>query len=552
MGFPRGPHRLSRFSCRRTFMTRTHLLQSICILAIMVLLLPGLPARAQSDDQFSDSLERLANGPGIQSLMRCPWDTESVPPRREDRLLLVIVEARLLPLVDAPILADGSASQPRLSAFTVWDLSPALKQWRGDLMAAGFAPRFVRLQLAPAARSILGLRSLIGGVRSANPALAGVILVGSFPQARIERRRITAAATVDGNKELQIFPRPITTRADIVLADFDADWAKLYVDGTRSVPTLELVPDNPPGNWPASGQILESSRFSFANTTIQNCFYIQDDTYVAPAGFDKPKLKLKIDLGHKHPEIGGRDRSGLNPVARPDFPLSRIDARAAAVDERGQHDFVLERRLLVEYFERLHELRSRSGRGTEVAVISAPADGRGIAERRPVGSVPLRCADATLADFIRWLALPARTRIIEAPAERGALRFGTAYSPSSLELLSGTRRSVDGRFDAALARTLWRSGHTAASGGLYLLTRDAGSADGFAPENALFLLNGQAVIAYSSAVGEIWLPGQEGSVGEAWLGMFQRESNRTPDATAADAKRAYAWTLSGDWTLFFR
>lgn len=420
--------------------------------------------------------DRNADGdPAIISLSFLNFEQggEEIP--HNARMVLVLVESRLLiPLAGAE------------------DLQPQLLRFKGDLRAEGFFSRAIRADLYQGARhqdgrTLLALRSFLRVIWNTFPNFLGVVLVGSFPEATLVRRTIwhpsfnvTIAGVLYRNTPyLAIEPEMIAARSEIVLADLNGRWEKLYHENPEALESIRALPDAATANtqWPVDGDIFSSTAFDRTTTSYRDFFFINDSDY---AVLNDPPGKLRIFIHHRqlHPELAAADRNLPNPLARPDILVSRVNARYIAVnpdtnivgdngvrplDANGypqsftstqnydswlgffRQDPVLERRVLCDYFDLNH--RHRTGcfadlpfRAGAIGARGNPHPNRTIGA--PTGYVnqasskfqpPLVQEAATLLDYVRWSKQPAVLRCIQAHSGRFSSEFHGAYTTADLE-----------------------------------------------------------------------------------------------------------------------
>ncbi len=331
-----------------------------------------------------------------------------------------------------------------------------------------------------------------------------------------------------------------------------------------------------------------------------------------------------------NPELAPGDRLLPNPIAHPDIAVSRINAYNVAVrpdpavvgtdgrffldangepqafhtnqnlDLRGEgmvRDPVLERRLLVEYFDRNHQHRSGafSNLPYRTAAIAAETFGVGgmnaylaHASNRFAPSVAVD--HANLLEYVQWLQRPAVLRGIDCHGTPWYTSFEEDYQAADLEAAAGgkpwrwiqdgneVRPSLEGlgKFaDVFLHKTLWYNRLLRGQGASVVVHKSceanspARAAD--LPYNAplyatwqnvegmLFYLNTVAVIARAKVFNDFpkgftdaLAASPHTTLGAAWKATFDNEAadaSLAQDSESVRAKSSYNWSLLGDWTL---
>lgn len=258
-------------------------------------------------------------------------------------------------------------------------------------------------------------------------------------------------------------------------------------------------------------------------------------------------------------------------------------------------DAWLERQLLIDYLERNH--RYRRGMiapqkvpaslahdlpsGYEV-LKAAASDWQGLSDReRDVHGRP------DLAQAVAWFDRPALLRTIRAHSDP----YGSAFDGAPVDRLeqaiggpfygwiaaadgvtpSARDAAKHGRLDFAVLYSRWRNRRSFDAASFYIHTGcEAISPGGYArwpytdPRHArmngaaavLFFADGLALVGrakvfYDEPRGFCEVLREGGSVGDAWRRYFDLESAEPMDRVGGDIgrKRAYFWSLLGDWTL---
>jgi len=599
------------------------------------LLLSGAAATAPLDDLLQRYCKYDLDGDGTAEIERLkPMDFEKTEGVTGGLPLLVLVEERLL------------AHIPK-SKLTATDLRARLQQFSRDLTREGWSPRFVlaRVYSGPEhqdGRTLLALRRLLIDVRAAQPGFAGVVLVGSFPEALLVRRwiwhrralhnmKIGAVKVASRTPYLRMVPEIIAERAELVLADLDGQWEAVYRRGPVSLASLGLLPQEGwPEEWPSEGGSYSSPHFNHTHRKLEDIFWIEDDRWtVTKAG---QTLTATTFPALRHPELADVDRGSNNPIARPEIIVSRINARHIAVsprpgfvDQSGRpqtmsadqklslkiehfwrRDPALERRILVDYFDRNHRFRTGRSRGHRFRAAAVTYGSRGefsaaslakyLAATSPAFEAPVVKNNANILEYVRWLRAPAVLRGIMAHSSPWNSAFSGKYSVEALEAETGppwrwalaenekapkdtvrhtyvpTFRQQRGHADLYLHRTLWENGVLGNAGaslyihpGCQLNSPNGASTLPYShahygswqtAEGVLFFLNGLAVVSRAKVFydwprgfpSELAKPGAV--LGSGWVRYFQEEANDAKlAARVASCKRSYTWSVIGDWTL---
>jgi hypothetical protein len=370
--------------------------------------------------------------------------------------------ARVLVLVEGRLARAADGEQ---------DLAPRLARLTADLGAEGYRAHALAVDLAPSelhqdGRYLLALRELVRAC-AADDELAGVLLVGHFPDAFVvrtcnwrKRGDVQVGATRHtGVHFLRRVPEDVAHRADIVLADLDGRWEDVYVQPRTRLETVTAVYA---GAIPArGGPCVDLARGAL---TYEDFFHVSDgklevrETLGADGAVAGHSLLLD-DRSGDH-ECADTDRARPNVLARPDVLVSRLDARGTALRPRAdiagvageflldahgvpqavefespavvpawdavwELDPALERRLLAEYLDRNHAYRTRAAPVAWRASSIACGLGSGYREMaRAAGD--WQAGDAELADIagqptlgrlVDWLAYPAVLRTLRAHSD---------------------------------------------------------------------------------------------------------------------------------------
>jgi hypothetical protein len=390
-------------------------------------------------------------------------------------------------LVDPRVVTDDPSIQMSRFEMSLW-----LGLLGSDIASDGFFPYFIEASVYAGpqhqdGRTLLALRRFIKEVRGHYP-VAGVLLVGSFPDASIVRSvfvkggsdnpidfKSGSAPVSRAGHFLSLWSEFITPRAEIVLGDMDGNWEALYRETPFTVTNYNALPLEPTTAYPANGQVLETPHYQAMNATFTDVFFIQD--HQVSTWTDSGWLRLSIQsLDEPSPEASASDRLRPNRIARPEILVSRIDPRRVAVmpttppdldgksplDASGrpqklrfsaptdvvwQRDGNLERRLIADYIARSHRFRLGYDNGQPFRTSAVRALNSGLVSpasfntdlRRSSDSfgTSLSTDDATLLDYIVWLKQPAVLRGIAAHSDPVNSQFGAISQPFALELATG-------------------------------------------------------------------------------------------------------------------
>ena len=487
--------------------------------AVALVVLTSLAAPAAFADDFRDIVAAHSqldyNQDGVREIEALSLlfdDDTAVTTPSSARLIVVLVEERLLQTIPG-------------SPYSASDLTDRLDRWRSDLRAQGFLPKMVRTRVYDGpthqdGRTVLALRELFKETKRSYPSFQGAVLVGSFPEAMLLRSILWRK----NDDRLMTRPDPVARRSDLVLADLDGNWPLTYQQPTTSLDTfnatqLTASPMNPE-EWPCVDCVLESRDFFPDTVTYEDFFYVRDDDYSLSVGGSPgaPVTTITIDAVERGLELSAADRSQINPIARPEIIVSRINARHVAVipdpsfadssglswlDSNGKpqavqsfqpptwvRDPALERQLLVEYFDRNHDYRAGNGnRPFRPATASFPE------EHFPISSLtsfaqeaaddfgsPETYEEPDLDVFAHFLRKQAVLKGIHTHAARTQTLVGDDYPVSSLEGQVGTElwnwvqsglwrvpslADLGENADHRLYYSMWRNGALADTGGVF-------------------------------------------------------------------------------------
>lgn len=264
----------------------------------------------------------------------------------------------LLVLVEPRLLNDRRGPEPG----KLLSLRPSLETYAADLAREGWQTFVTAMQVYDGpvhqdGRTLLAMREYVRQVKRALPDLAGVVIVGSFPEAKLVRQynwrqhepTVLHAGTpaeekFDGKRvfRLRSVPEPIAGRSELVLSDLDGRWETLYHQGPEELTSLMAVyPDvTPPGKdwaeglWDTFPLQGPTTHYEKGTVRFEDFFLIDDGRFTAePAPGEGINLRLRDDQCDD--ECSPADRQCPNPMAHPDILVSRIDARHIALKPKA-------------------------------------------------------------------------------------------------------------------------------------------------------------------------------------------------------------------------
>jgi len=589
---------------------------------------------------------------------------------RDRGLVLVLVEKRLL--------AELGGNAP-----SIGDLRESLERFQEDLEADGYHACMLTVELYNGSGhqdglTLLALREMLRQAHT-DWSLRGVILVGGFPEAMlvrtwqwqrtVEEHPVKIADTEYGpqTRYFTSAAEVIASRADIVLADLDGHWEDLYHKTPTAVTGFKAVADVIlSGQWKQDMQIsFLTSVYEEENHSWEDFFLIDDlDCSIVPmgtvgSGAVPSPGQWKVTAGPpKHAELTETDKGAVNPLAKPEILVSRINARNVAVspdsdflsggrprfvafpggttldvkpEDFWYQDAALERSLLIYYLELNHKYRmgvySTPPYGSHPCRVSAissedfPITGtvKGIASGigwLEMGNVVdgKKEGDVSVLDYAEWWLHPAALRWISAHSSPQFTNFSNAYDVEALESLvstdtGGIWRWIEDRVtepdgtvtvsfqpsfedqndhaDLHLHRSLWESGLMVDSSPCLLVHTgcDINSPQsrhgpnvqhgkgytwrGYTDPDYAVFQNIECLEFYMGCLAIIarakgfWdeplgvanaLGSYDACFGEVWVHNFDEVANLS-DLTApssAGSKKAYWWSLMGDWSLELR
>lgn len=575
--------------------------------------------------------------PEINALTYAPFEGLYASPAPEQRLSLVLIEPRLL----------DPNGDPELR--TQW--LARLRRFKGDLRAEGLSSRFILANLYSGpvhkdGRIVLALRRFLQSVRASFPKLEGVILVGNFPEATLVRRVSWCPGFINP-RQLSIWPEMISTRAEIVLGDLTGNWESLYRQADFDAEAIDAKPDaaTTAAGW-FDGESVRNVDFTSTDFTVRrsglfrDAFYLDDALYAILERRDAPSdpfLRVRLQQAERNAEVDVSDRGQVNVIARPDIVVSRLNASRIAynpdpalhgtggetfLDAAGQpqvvpsaaalfnqglehielfnhHDIDLERRLMVDYFDRNHRLRTGAfvHLPFRAGVISGTTDfnpdyyeGLVNGAATDFGAC-VKVPTANLQHYVQFHKTPAILKFIVAHSNAHYSAFMDGADPSALRTEVGgdplrwihdgarynpTFAGIGGAADIYTHRALWHYGALRHAGASFIIhggcnvndvdhtdSQTYGAADYSRWNNAEGLLwYTNCVAIFSRAKGFNDAPwgftdgfrtSDRANFGSCWKSYYNAQSNDGGLTTYnIQRKRAYFWSLNGDWSLRLR
>jgi hypothetical protein len=296
------------------------------------------------------------------------------------------------------------------------------------------------------------------------------------------------------------------------------------------------------------------------------------------------------------PGIRGTSQEGLLDAAGKPQTVTFADEQSVPHWLSGvwELDPALERQLLAEYFQRNHAFRSRPEPApvTPATIGFELGDGADLVRDRFAGAVLrpecLAGGKASLVDLVNWFCQPATMRDLRAHSDPWGSTFGKpdlaalaaaaggqpwSWSREGNALVPSLKSACEnGKADFALYRTLWANRVLPDSPCFYYHTgceaiAPAHAADrpynhpeyGFwqGAEALLFYAQGLALVGrakvfYDEPRGFYEAVAQGHPFGEGWRRYFETEA-AAKDVNEVGGgigrKRAYFWSVLGDWTL---
>lgn len=389
--------------------------------------------------------------------------------------------------------------EPRLVAadptngVTRFEMLARLDQLRQDLIREGYYPYFVLADVYAGerhqdGRTLLAMRRVLQRVNASYP-LKATLLIGSFPDASIlwtflvrqvspkdAPEQLTAGAHQVVNyagPNIAIDSQIVTTRGEIVLADLDGNWERLYAEHLN-VTDYRFLPPPAAGAYPQDDQVFQTDRFGVLDRSFDDVFHIVDHSAAVTRQGNVATVALH-GLAGVSPEATAADQAQPARLARPEIAVGRLNPLSIAVQPYGsegasalldgggapqsvfgfrpsvrwRRDPTLERRLIADYLGRAHAFRLGRDHAVPLTVssirgpdhgLTAPADfdmmlRKAFPPLAPVQS--LTTDDATPAALIAWFRKPAVLRGIAAHSDNVASYFADAGNAGALAFLAG-------------------------------------------------------------------------------------------------------------------
>jgi hypothetical protein len=599
----------------------------------------GMQGRAIMTDLLQPIMTRYANFamttdgvPEINTLTYASFETEYADADANARFALVLIEPRLLN-------ATGNAG---LRA----QLLARLQRFKGDLRAEGLQSRFLLADLYRGAiqkdgRIVLALRRFLRDVKGAFANFEGVVLVGDFPDSTLARRVSWTPGFVNPRR-LWINLEMISERADIVLADLTGNWEALYQQAPFDAENISAAPNaaTDAAGW-FDGESVRNCIFTSTDFTIdrgsalRDAFYMDDALYTILAHTTSPPLlQLQLRQAERNNEVDITDRTLTNIIARPDISVSRVNSRHVSVNPNpglhgssGQtfldaagnpqtvpsptplygsdadlfnfYDFDLERRLLIDYFDRSHRFRTGAFaylpfRGAVISGTTdfSPDSYEGLINAAASDFGPcLKTPDASLLQYAQFHKTPAVFKYIMAHSDATHSEFRDTYAPADLTTEAGgppvrwvygsgqytpTFTGLGGTADLYVHRALWQRGTLANAGASLMIhggcnvnsVPDSQGMTYTAPnygwwnnaEGVLFFTNCVALFSRAKGFNDApdgfadgYRTSDRANFGSCWRTYFNTQSSDSGLSTYnIQRKRAYFWSISGDWTVRLR
>lgn len=574
--------------------------------------------------------------PEINSLKYMSFESGYPDPSPTQRVALVLIEPRLLDTTGNPTLHT--------------DLIKCLQRFKGDLRAEGLLSRFILADLyrGPVhkdGRIVLALRRFFKEVKSSFANFEGAILIGNFPEATLVRT-VSWCPGFLNPRQLAIGTELISERADIVLADLTGNWENLYQQDPLAIETISAIPDatTTTNGW-FDGESVRNCTFTSSNFTIgsssqfKDAFFIRDAIYIIDERRMPPDpfIRIRLYQAEMNSEVDVNDRSMINILARPDICVSRINALHVAVNpnpalqgtdghtflspagtpqsvtnstplfNQGNQqyelfnfrDFNLERRLLIEYFNRNHRFRSGafSNLPFRGAVISgntdfSPDSYEGIVNAAATDFQPcLKTANANLQQYVQFHKAAAIVKYIMAHSDAHYSAFEAGYNVAAFTAEVGgvpfrwiyasgqytpSFEGLGGVADMFTHRAMWHYNALANAGASLMIHGGCNvnsvpetQTDIYSSGNYARWNNAEGILFYTNCVSLLsraknfndapnglmdgYRTSDRANFGSCWKGYYNVQANDGGLTTYnIQRKRAYFWSINGDWTLRLR
>ncbi|HJN14149.1 MAG TPA: hypothetical protein QGH10_01600 [Armatimonadota bacterium] len=367
-----------------------------------------------------------------------------------------------------------------------------------------------------------------------------------------------------------------------------------YEFGTDSFQDFFLIDD---GKWTMEAMGKGKIRFSLLDDENDEC---APDDLAQPNPMARPEISVsRINAYHAGVEPKASLPGASVPLLDEDGVPQVVEFAEADQAPRGvgvwEHSDATERQLLIEYFDRNHryrqgefaDARRPSCISTEFGT-SIPHARKTFREWRDFDDPNHDInglEDASLVECVRWLQRPALLRFLKAHSDPWGSTFAKSDETELLNALGGQawvwKRDEGklvpgiascGKLDFAIHRTLWQNDmlpdcaviyyhigceSTAPEGASTRPYSDPKYGYWQGAESLMFYCNGLTLLGrskvfYDSPRGFCETLADGGTCGEAWAEYFEIESLAEDVSEVGGGigrKRAYFWSLMGDWTI---
>jgi len=369
----------------------------------------------------------------------------------------------------------------------------------------------------------------------------------------------------------------------------------LYEFGTDAFEDFFFVND---GKWRMEAMGEGKLRFQQLPDENDEC---STDDLALPNPMARPDILVsRIDASHAALEpkpdlVDAEGKHLLDAQGLPETLTFSQESPAPRAITVWQHSEATERQLLLEYFDRNHRFRTGGYPEARKPASFSTEFGSALPEIRQAFTewkdfdepgYDVQGEDATLLEALRWLKRPAALRVLKAHSDPWGSSVGKTEDAEALrQELGGTFRGwrndgnqlVPGllnqdKLHFEYYRALWANKQLPDGGVLYEST----GCESIAPEGAsnrpysdphygywqgaeslMFYCNGLALIGrskvfYDEPRGFFDVLARGDTFGDAWAEYFAVESaaqNMDEVGGGIGRKRAYFWSVLGDWTL---
>lgn len=507
---------------------RPHLLGLALCLSVCVAASPAQLIPAKKAASFSAVQREIVQAVGaFQGFDR---DQDGTPEIRDLKRLKGTFEARgkgagtVIVLVESRLLKQDK---------TLPDLRSSLQTLAKDIAAGGPSAFVLETSFYDGPEhqdglTLIAYRNFLQRLWQRVEGFQGVILVGNFPQPFMVRQyawhRDDPVTLFAGTKAeisfkqpwIRAVAEPVVSPADIVLADLDGKWDRIYVRQPMNVTDLYAV--FPPGSDVTENWEMKAERY-------EDFFFVQDGPW-SERGMGGHKVRFTFDP-EPNEECTVTDKKLANPLGLPEIAVSRINAYHTGVvpdpkikgtkgegllDASGKPqtvefadansvpnvnnlwvpDAAMERTLLVQYFKRNHAYRTAK-QPTALGAASVSTDlGSDLSELRKdvpgwknQSAEPFLDKNITITDVAKWMKQPAVMREIRAHSNPVLAEFGRPKDLAALTAETGgqpwfwTRegaklvpslRGIGGQMGFGFLRTLYENKVLPGQGVLYFHT----------------------------------------------------------------------------------